>query len=95
MRETSARNAKANANQVPKSGWRRVHFEEMAENIGDRVDNPSEAGVERYVGLEHLDPETLRIRRWGTPDEARRPNCASSQATSSSESAGRISGSWR
>jgi restriction endonuclease S subunit len=41
----------------------------MAENIGDRVDNPSEAGVERYVGLEHLDPESLRIRRWGTPDQ--------------------------
>jgi type I restriction enzyme S subunit len=52
-----------------KSGWRRVRFDEMAENIGDRVDNPAEAGVERYVGLEHLDPESLKIRRWGTPDE--------------------------
>src|SRR5207248_1907236 len=22
-----------------------------------------------YVGLEHLDPESLKIRRWGTPNE--------------------------
>ena len=51
------------------NGWRRVTFGEMAENIGDRVDNPSEAGVDRYVGLEHLDPESLKIRRWGTPEQ--------------------------
>lgn len=47
--------------------WRTVRFDQMAENITDRVENPSEAGVERYVGLEHLDPESLKIRRWGSP----------------------------
>jgi type I restriction enzyme S subunit len=52
-----------------RNGWRLVTFGEMAENIGDRVDNPSEAGVDRYVGLEHLDPQSLKIRRWGTPDQ--------------------------
>src|SRR5437773_1368913 len=41
----------------------------MAVNVTDRVDNPAEAGVDRYVGLEHLDSDSLRIRRWGTPDE--------------------------
>jgi restriction endonuclease S subunit len=30
---------------------------------------PAEADVERYVGLEHLDPDSLRIRRWGDPSE--------------------------
>lgn len=60
---------KSPANAPSKNGWRRVKFGEMAECIGDRVDNPSEAGVERYVGLEHLDPESLKIRRWGTPDQ--------------------------
>jgi type I restriction enzyme S subunit len=50
-------------------GWRVVRFDEMAQLVNDRVDNPSEAGVERYVGLEHLDPESLRIRRWGSPDD--------------------------
>ncbi len=41
----------------------------MAQLVNDRVDNPSEAGVERYIGLEHLDPESLKIRRWGSPDD--------------------------
>ena len=54
---------------ISSNGWRLVTFDEMAENIGDRVDNPSEAGVDRYVGLEHLDPQSLKIRRWGTPDQ--------------------------
>jgi restriction endonuclease S subunit len=50
-------------------GWRVVRFDQMADSITDRVDNPSEAGVEYYVGLEHLDPDSLKIRRWGTPDD--------------------------
>jgi type I restriction enzyme S subunit len=46
-----------------------VCFGDIAEQITDRVDDPRAAGVDRYVGLEHLDPESLRITRWGTPDE--------------------------
>lgn len=53
---------------LPK-GWRSVRFDEMAESITERVDDPSEAGVNFYVGLEHLDPDSLRIRRWGTPED--------------------------
>lgn len=52
-----------------RSGWRRVKFGEIAEAIADRIDNPSQAGVEYYVGLEHLDSGSLKIRRWGTPDD--------------------------
>lgn len=52
-----------------KPGWQRVKFAQLAECVNDRVDDPSKAGVDRYVGLEHLDPESLSIRRWGTPDE--------------------------
>ena len=40
-------------------------FDQMATLINDRVDNPAESGVERYVGLDHLDADSLRIRRWG------------------------------
>ena len=46
--------------------WR---FDQMAVNVNDRIDNPSEADVEHYVGLEHLDPESLKIRRWGAPSD--------------------------
>ncbi len=52
-----------------KPGWRRVKFAQLAECVNDRVDDPSKSGVDRYVGLDHLDPESLTIRRWGTPDE--------------------------
>ena len=42
-------------------------FDEMAKMVKDRIDNPAEAEVDRYVGLEHLDPDSLKIRRWGDP----------------------------
>lgn len=54
---------------ISKAGWTRVRFDQIATQINDRVDNPAEAGVERYVGLEHLDPDSLRIRRWGEPTD--------------------------
>ena len=52
-----------------KSGWRAHRFDEMAVLVNDRVDDPSTAGVDRYVGLEHLDPDSLTIRRWGSPSD--------------------------
>jgi type I restriction enzyme S subunit len=54
---------------ISKSEWTRLRFDQIASQINDRVDNPAEAGVERYVGLEHLDPDSLRIRRWGEPTD--------------------------
>ncbi len=51
----------------PKPGWRTFRFDEIATNVNERVDDPSEAGVEHYVGLEHLDSDSLTIRRWGSP----------------------------
>ena len=39
-------------------------FDQMAVQVKDKVD-PSEADVDRYVGLEHIDPQSLKIRRWG------------------------------
>ena len=44
-------------------------FDEMAVLVRDKIDNPAEADVDRYVGLEHLDPESLKIRRWGEPTD--------------------------
>jgi restriction endonuclease S subunit len=52
-----------------KPGWKLWHFDEIATNVNDRIDNPSESGLEYYVGLEHLDPGTLKISRWGSPDD--------------------------
>lgn len=52
-----------------KPGWQIWRFDQMATNVNVRVDNPSESGMEHYVGLEHLDPDSLKIRRWGTPND--------------------------
>ena len=41
----------------------------MATNINVQIDNPSEFGMAHYVGLEHLDRDSLRIRRWDSPDD--------------------------
>ena len=54
--------------ELPK-GWKLVRFGDVAESIMERVDDPSKAGVERYVGLEHLDSDTTVIRRWGKPED--------------------------
>ena len=50
-------------------GWQWVRFDQIAINVSDRVDDPRTAGVDHYVGLEHLDSDSLKIRRWGTPDD--------------------------
>jgi restriction endonuclease S subunit len=49
--------------------WKVWRFDQIATNVNDRIDNPSESGLEHYVGLEHLDPGTLKISRWGSPDD--------------------------
>lgn len=51
------------------NGWTRVRFGDVATSVSERVDDPSTAGVDRYVGLEHLDPTSLRITRWGAPTD--------------------------
>lgn len=46
-----------------------IRFEEMASLVRNKIDNPAEAEVDRYVGLEHLEPDSLKIRRWGAPTD--------------------------
>lgn len=50
------------------SGWQIVKFGTIAKNVSERV-NPNDTDLDIYVGLEHLDPESLNIARWGVPDE--------------------------
>ncbi|WP_100814617.1 restriction endonuclease subunit S [Microbacterium lacus] len=54
---------------LDKSTWKRVAFGDVIDSITDRVDDPSMAGVDRYVGLEHLDPGVLTVQRWDRPDK--------------------------
>lgn len=48
-----------------KSGWTRVAFGDVVRLCTERTSNPAAEGFERYIGLDHLDPGNLAIRRWG------------------------------
>ena len=61
--------AKRDAAKPHKPGWKVWRFDQIATNVNARTDNPSESGMAHYVGLEHLDADSLKIRRWGTPDD--------------------------
>ncbi len=53
-------------NKTLKPGWRRVKFGEVVRLSKARSQDPLADGIERYVGLEHLEPGDLRIRSWGS-----------------------------
>ena len=48
-----------------KPGWTPVAFGDVVRLCTERASDPATHGLERYVGLEHLDPGDLAIRRWG------------------------------
>lgn len=59
---------KIDLNSLDKSDWKTYRFDEIAQNISERVD-PNDTDLEVYVGLEHLDSESLHITRHGSPDD--------------------------
>jgi type I restriction enzyme S subunit len=46
-----------------RKGWKRVRFGDVVENLNETARTP--AGIERFIGLEHLEPGSLHIREWG------------------------------
>jgi type I restriction enzyme S subunit len=47
-----------------RTGWKRVRFGDVVENCAETCD-PTEAGLERVVAMEHLEPGSLHVRSWG------------------------------
>lgn len=45
--------------------WATVAFGDVVRLSRERSTNPEADGFERFVGLEHIEPGDLRIRRWG------------------------------
>ena len=41
-----------------------MQFGDVVENCAETCD-PAEAGLERFVAMEHLEPGSLQVRRWG------------------------------
>lgn len=68
MKPTSA-NFKPNPNwaRLPlfdRKGWKRMRFGDVVENLNETCE-PETAGLEKFIGLEHLEPGSLHIRAWG------------------------------
>jgi type I restriction enzyme, S subunit len=49
----------------PPVGGRPVKFGEVARNVDVQERDPLSKGIDRYVGLDHLEPGNLHIRSWG------------------------------
>lgn len=47
-----------------RTGWKRVRFGDVVENCSETCD-PDDAGLERFVAMEHLEPGSLHVRSWG------------------------------
>lgn len=50
-------------------GWEKVRFGDVARNVTDRIDNPKESCLKDYIGLDHLDTDEIRIKRFGSTDD--------------------------
>lgn len=48
-----------------RDGWMRVRFGDVVRLSTERCTDPAAVGIDRYVGLEHLEPGDLRVRAWG------------------------------
>lgn len=59
---------KFDINNIDRSNWKKFRFDEIAYSISERVE-PGETDLVIYVGLEHLDPETIHIKRMGVPSD--------------------------
>lgn len=58
---------------MPETGsandWPRVPFGDVVRLSRERSSDPGADGFQRYVGLDHMEPGELRLRRWGDISE--------------------------
>jgi len=46
--------------------WNKVCLREIADEITERVNNPSQSGFKIFVGLKHFVSGNLKIKQWGS-----------------------------
>ncbi len=57
---------KIDLKNLDKANWKTYRFDQIAEKISETVD-PGTTDLDIYIGLEHLDSESIHIKRRGTP----------------------------
>ena len=55
----------ANLPLFDRAGWTKVRFGDVVDNLNETVRDPGASGIERFIGLEHLEPGSLHVRTWG------------------------------
>ena len=55
--------------QPLKPGWKMVKFGDIVKNANLVGRDPETYGIDRIVGLEHIDSENLHIRRWNSIED--------------------------
>jgi type I restriction enzyme S subunit len=56
--------------KINKSSFKTYKFDDIAANISERAE-PKETKLDIYVGLEHLDPDCIHIKRKGHPSDVK------------------------
>jgi type I restriction enzyme, S subunit len=54
--------------KIDKSDWKSFKFDDIAFNISEHIE-PSDTKAKIYVGLEHIDTDSIHIRRTGIPSD--------------------------
>ena len=54
---------------LDKSAWKRATFGDVVRNVKETVRNPDEAGIDRIIAMEHMDPGELKVGRWGSVED--------------------------
>lgn len=63
--KTEASSQAAEAQTGLPEGWQMVRFGDVVRNVDVNERSPLENGLERYIGLEHIEPDSLHIKTWG------------------------------
>lgn len=53
-----------------KDNWPEYQFSEIAKQISERID-PAESNARIYVGLEHIEPNSIHIKEYGKPSDVK------------------------
>lgn len=53
---------------LDKSAWKHVTFGDVVRNVSETVRDLDEAGFDRIIAMEHMDPCELKISRWGSAE---------------------------
>jgi type I restriction enzyme, S subunit len=59
---------KIDLKNLDKSDWKTYRFDQIVKNVSERVE-PGETDLEIYIGLEHIDAESIHIKRFGQPSD--------------------------